>query len=123
VVDDSPELRDFVELLLADAGYAVVTAASLVEAERALAPHRPDLVVADVRLPDAAPFAVLDLLTADAQTRSLPVLLCTGAVQEVEAAAARLAQANVAVMTKPFDIADFLTVAQRLCPLPVPVLV
>ena len=115
VIDDSPELRDFVELLLTDAGYTVMTAASLVEAAAQLALRKPDLVIADVCLPDAPPFAVLDLLAADAATRDLPLLVCTGAVLQVDAAAQRLGAAGAGVVLKPFDIDTFVELVRQRC--------
>jgi DNA-binding response OmpR family regulator len=115
VIDDSRELLDLLDQLLTAEGYRVVTAPSLECAQEQLATRRPDLVISDVRLPGAPLFAVRELLAADATTRDLPLLLCTGAVQEVKAAAPQLAQAGVAVVTKPFDIEDLLAAVRRLC--------
>jgi CheY-like chemotaxis protein len=104
VVDDAPELGTFLELLLRDAGYTVRTAANLTELDKELTQGRPDLVITDALVADAAPFAVLDRLAADPRTRTLPVLVCSGAVHELEAQAARLRPPHIGVLLKPFDI-------------------
>jgi CheY-like chemotaxis protein len=114
VVDDDPGMRAFLQLVLKGEGYAVATAASLGEALAALADGPPDLVIGDVRLPGAPAFALLDALRADPTTASIPVVVCSGAVQEIERAGARLARERVAVLLKPFDIDALLAVVDRL---------
>jgi DNA-binding response OmpR family regulator len=51
VVDDEPEIVQFIGLALEDEGYAVSTAADGEEAVEAAARQRPDLVVLDMGLP------------------------------------------------------------------------
>lgn len=114
VIDDSSELLGFVELLLCSEGYAVRTAATLEQAERALAEGTPQLVIADVRMPPHPPFAVLDHLAADPVTRDLPVLLCTGAVHDLQAAPERLRRPRTEALLKPFEIEDLLLCVERL---------
>ncbi len=114
VVDDDTAILDLLRLLLESEGYAVTTAASLDQARAAIAVGRPDLVLCDVRLPDAAPFALLDQLATDPATDTLPVLVCSGAAREIEQVTERLAQAHRAVVLKPFDIDDLLGTVARL---------
>ena len=114
VVDDDGAILDLLRLLLESEGYAVTTAASFQQARAAIAAGPPDLVLSDVRLPDAAPFALLDELAADPATAALPVLVCSGAAREIEQAAERLAHTESAVLLKPFDIDDLLATVSRL---------
>ncbi len=114
VVDDDDAILDLLRLLLESEGYAVTTAASFQQARAAIAAKRFDLVLSDVRLPDAAPFVLLDQLAADPATAALPVLVCSGAVREIEQAAERLAHIESAVLLKPFDIDDLLASVSRL---------
>src|SRR6266540_46790 len=95
VVDDAADFLGFMKTLLGSEGYAVEVAQSAPALRERLAMQRPDLVISDVRMPGLDAFAVLDLLAADEKTRDIPVLLCTGAIQEVDAARDRLAQAGV----------------------------
>ena len=113
IVDDAPEFLDFLDALLTAEGYRVVAAATWEAASAALASLRPHLVIADVRLGGQPPFAVLDQLRADHKTRDIPLLLCTGAVSEVDERADDLQRQGVDVLLKPFDIDVLLSAVIR----------
>jgi DNA-binding response OmpR family regulator len=115
VVDDSVEYLNFMQLLLSAEGFQVEAASSMAVLSERLRDGAPDLVISDVRIPGQEAFAVLTLLTGDERTRQIPVLLCTGATQEVEEQAERLRQAGVDVLFKPFDIEELLNHVSRLC--------
>lgn len=115
IVDDSVEYLNFMQLLLDSEGFRADVAPTTDVLSQQLQQCNPDLIISDVRMPGQAAFAVLDLLHADEQTRRIPVLLCTGAVQEVEQQSARLRREGVEVLIKPFDIEDLLGRITRLC--------
>jgi len=114
VVDDSIEYLGFMETLLTGEGFVVTLAASVGAVRDHLRDSRPDVIISDVRMPDLPAFGVLDLLKADPRTRDLPVLFCTGAEQEVEAAGERLQRPDTDVLLKPFDIDELLARIARL---------
>lgn len=114
IVDDSVEYLNFMRSLLEGEGFRAAVASSTAALQDQLRADLPDLVIADVRLPGEDAFAVLDLLAANERTATIPVLLCTGAVQEVEAGAARLQQEGIEVLFKPFDIDQLLCLVTRL---------
>jgi len=114
LVDDSVEFLAFMESLLQMEGFIVESAKTLDHARAYLATALPDAIISDVRLPDAPPFAVLDLLETDQRMQDVPLLLCTGAEQEVESAKDRLARKRTEVLLKPFDIDDLLSAIDRL---------
>ena len=115
IVDDSVEYLNFMQLLLGSEGFQADIAVSTGEMREYLRNHAPDLVISDVRIPGQDAFAVLDILQADEQTRTIPVLLCTGAVQDVEARSERLRACGTPVLLKPFDIDELLRCVMRLC--------
>lgn len=115
IVDDSVEYLNFMQLLLGAEGFRAEIAASTTALRERLADGTPDLIISDVRLPGDVAFAVLDVLEATEATRHIPVLLCTGAIQEVEQQAERLHRAGLDVLFKPFDIEELLTRVARLC--------
>ena len=52
VVDDDPDGRELIALLLRDAGAGVTVAASATEALRALGSARPDVLISDLAMPE-----------------------------------------------------------------------
>lgn len=104
VVDPNPDLRVFLSVLLASDGHQVTMASSIPTARVELNLSRPDLVIADSRLPGEPPLAILDLLAADTKTRMLPLIVCTAAVDEIKWGEARITRHGAAVVLRPFDI-------------------
>lgn len=115
VIDDAREFLEFMALLLTGEGFRVLVAPSLSEARRLLTGTRPQLIIADVRLAGSPPFAALDQVRADDAARAVPVVLCTGAIVEVEQRKYQLRRDGVEVVLKPFDIDDLLARIRRLC--------
>jgi CheY-like chemotaxis protein len=91
--------------LLEEEGYRVST---LAYAEKDLAEIKalaPDLIVLDYMWAgEDAGWSLLQLLRMDPGTAAIPIVLCTGAVREVEALGAHLAEMGVRVVLKPFNI-------------------
>ena len=77
VVDDIAQNVKLLADLLAVKGYAVVTAASGVEALAKVASEAPDLVLLDVMMPGMSGYDVCRQLRAEPATALLPIVLCT----------------------------------------------
>lgn len=116
VIDDSPEYLGFMDALLTAEGFCVDVAQTVPQVYEHLAAVRPDLIISDVRMPGIAAFGVVDLIRADEKLRDIPVLFCTGAVQEVAEARGGLHGADIEVLFKPFDIDDLLARIARMLP-------
>ena len=80
VVDDEPNIADLVDLYLRREGYRVVKAATGQEGIRAVADHRPRLVVLDVGLPDIDGLEVCRRLRAGS---TIPVIFLTARDGEI----------------------------------------
>ena len=106
VVDDAPELLDLIASLLTDEGYRVFPCQEATRAHALVARERPDLVMLDLRMAGVAEWEVLDALKADPATAGIPVIVCSGAVEELQAAEPRLRSLGCDVLIKPFDIDD-----------------
>ncbi len=91
--------------LLQDEGYRVSTQTYV---DRDLAPIKqlcPDLIILDYMWAnDDASWSLLQMLRMDPGTTAIAIVLCTGAVREVEALADHLAQMSIRVVLKPFNI-------------------
>ena len=81
VVDDEPNIADLVELYLRREGFRVVKAATGEAGVRAVAEHRPRLVVLDIGLPDIDGLEVCRRLR---QTSTIPVIFLTARDSEVD---------------------------------------
>ena len=113
VVDDTPELLDLLESLLTDEGYHVIPCQQGAQAHALIAREAPDLVMLDLRMAGVAEWEVLDALKADRSTADIPVIVCSGAVDELQAAESRLRALGCDILTKPFDIDDLYERVER----------
>lgn len=78
IVDDEPDVLEFVKVALEGRGYEFVTAA---DGEEALAMARaepPDLAILDVQMPKKDGFHLFADLRDDDATKTMPVIMLTG---------------------------------------------
>lgn len=118
VVNDSPEFLQLMQDLLQDANYP----ATLIDGDRENAfeliqASQPEILIVDLRLGSEGlrGLELLKLVRGDAELKSVPTIICTadswgvdGVREEVEA------MDQVAVLTKPFAIADLYDVLGEL---------
>ena len=113
VVDDEPGLRQYLRMLLEEAGYEVVGARDGVEAQKAFRSRRIDLLVTDLVMPNKEGIDLIQSLHKS-QDR-LKIIAMSGAGNGKYLPMARMLGAD-AVLTKPFSAEEFLaTVATVLC--------
>jgi CheY-like chemotaxis protein len=105
LVDDNRDLLRFLERLMADAGWNLVTAESAAEAKRAFEQHKPDAVLLDYMLPDGNGVE-LGVEFQRAVPRMLAIVM-TGTIlpQEEEALCE---EHNFPVLRKPFLASDLM---------------
>lgn len=110
-INNDADVLDLFRELLQDEGYRVTTQAYADKDLKAIVGLEPDLIVLDYMWPsDDAGWSLLQMLRMEPKTAKIPVVLCTGAVREVEALSGHLTEMRVGVILKPFDI-DHLTAA------------
>src|SRR5579862_7301234 len=102
VVDDEPNIADLVDLYLSRDGFRVVKAGTGEDGLRAVAEHRPRLVVLDVGLPDVDGLEVCRRLR---QTSTIPVIFLTARDSEIDRVLGLELGADDYV-TKPFSPAE-----------------
>lgn len=78
VVDDDPDIIDYIEALLEDHGYEVRTARTADEAVRALDLFAAQAVIIDVLMPGRSGLDLLVSLRRDSRYRELAVIMLTG---------------------------------------------
>jgi CheY-like chemotaxis protein len=77
VVDDEPDLRQYLRTLLEDAGFTVVTAEDGQVAIEKIREHPPDLISLDLVMPRKSGHRLLFELKRDKQLARIPVLVLT----------------------------------------------
>jgi CheY-like chemotaxis protein len=102
VVDDSLSVRKVAERMLREAGLEVALAANGEEALAWLSTNQPDLVIADVIMPDKSGFEVCAFVRAQASLANTPVLLISGFVDDEVTRQAEACRAD-GVIKKPFQ--------------------
>jgi DNA-binding response OmpR family regulator len=102
IVDDEPDIRELVTAALESEGYAVVAAASGIEAMERLEKDAPDVVVLDVMMPVISGLEVLQHIR---QKGTTPVILAT-ALASVDSRVAGLKLGADDYIVKPFSLQE-----------------
>ena len=102
IADDSLSVRKVAERLLLEAGLEVALAANGEEALTWMSNQRPDLVIADVIMPDKSGFEVCAFIRSHASLSDTPVLLVSGFVDDEVTRQAEACQAD-GIIKKPFQ--------------------
>ena len=101
IVDDDATTRETLADFFASQGYVARTAATATEGRRAAAAHAPDVVLADVRLPDANGLTLFEALRAD--DPQVAVIFLTGHA-DVPTAVGAMRAGAVDFLEKPVDL-------------------
>jgi CheY-like chemotaxis protein len=118
VVNDNPEFLELMQDILEGDHYDV----SIINGERisGIEPIRathPELLIVDLRLlqPTITGWDIAKQVRADPELARIPMILCTGAPDEVRERAAELAELpNVEVLAKPFAVGELESMVARL---------
>ncbi len=104
VIDDEPQIRKFLRISLAAHGYQVVEAANGLEGINKCATEQPDLVIADLGLPDLDGKTVISRIR---EWSEVPIVVLSVRADEDEKVRALDLGAHDYV-TKPFGIAELI---------------
>jgi CheY-like chemotaxis protein len=102
LADDSLTIQKVVSLTFNDESMEVLTVGSGAEALESLRESLPDIVLADVFMPEPNGYQLCERIKADERTRHLPVVLLVGTFEPFNEAEARRVGADE-VLTKPFQ--------------------
>lgn len=106
LADDNADMRDYLRRLLSRR-FSVIPASDGIEALDLARKHRPDLVLADVMMPQLDGFGLLAALRSDDQTRTLPVILLSARAGE-EARIEGLGAGADDYLVKPFSARELI---------------
>jgi CheY-like chemotaxis protein len=111
VVDDEFGIAELIDVVLTDEGYRVVTAMNGRQGLAVMAKDHPNLVFLDYMMPIMDGAEVLRIMTNDSDLAEIPVVLMSSMPEPTVAAHC---SGYSMFMSKPFKIAQVLTLAQKL---------
>jgi CheY-like chemotaxis protein len=102
LADDSVTIQRVIELTFADEDVEVLAVGDGQQAIDRVRAERPDIVLADVGMPERDGYEVAAFIKGDPQLAHIPVLLLTGAFEPVDEVRARAVGCD-GVLVKPFE--------------------
>jgi DNA-binding response OmpR family regulator len=103
--DDTAFLDLMHELLQQVEGYDVLICKESNDAYGFVKREQPDLVLLDIRMGgEERGWTILELLTLDPSTRTIPVIVCSAAIRQLQDHQPTLEQLGNDVLPKPFDL-------------------
>jgi CheY-like chemotaxis protein len=102
LADDSVTIQRVIELTFADEDVHVVAVGDGKKAIESIESERPDIVLADVGMPERDGYDVAEFIKRNPQLANIPVLLLTGAFEPIDETRARAVGCD-GVLVKPFE--------------------
>jgi len=112
IVDDEPSLRRLLREILSEAGFQVITASDTTTALDLLAVNQPDLIIADLMLPQAGGAVFIQQVRSLRGFKETPIMVLSGFSAGL-GPTAKAAGATV-ILRKPDDISNLAEVARQL---------
>jgi DNA-binding NtrC family response regulator len=114
VIENYPDQLQMFEELLTDVGYRVRLWSAASEAEAELGRADPDLLITGLWLetPDAG-VTLLDTLDQGAETRTIPVIVCSAHEVALQANEAIFRRRGYRIVRKPFSIDELLAAVRQ----------
>jgi CheY-like chemotaxis protein len=102
LADDSLTIQKVVELTFSDSDYELVCVSNGERALEKVREDRPDLILADVVMPEKNGYEVCEAIKGDPATSRIPVVLLSGTFEPFDRSRAERIGAD-AIVSKPFD--------------------
>ena len=106
VINDDTEFLNLMHNLLeTQLGSRVMICREWEDAYHFVKDRRPDLVILDIRMnAEERGWSILNLLTLDPDTRPIPVIVCSAAIQSLHQHQPMLSRYGIRALPKPFDL-------------------
>jgi CheY-like chemotaxis protein len=108
VINDDNDMLDAYESVLASLGHEPVTKAIMASGPETVRDVGADALLVDLQQPDDDDYGlrIIEEVRADPQMASLPVILCSGAVEAIQPLRPRLDELGVPIVLKPFSVEE-----------------
>jgi DNA-binding response OmpR family regulator len=116
VVNDTQTILELFQFILEGEGYEMVASSTPIHHPGEIERVNPDLIIIDILFnQDKEGWQMIQMLKMQRSTASIPLIVCTAAVEAVRETEGHLFAKGIFVVYKPFDIDDLLaTVKQAL---------
>lgn len=116
IVNEEEELRELMKTILhGEGGYEVSHGTYKTAMLPWIEELKPDLVISDVTFgEETLGFELVDKLKLNPATTHIPVILCSGAISALRERQSYLAEKNVGVLYKPFEVAGLLGAVKQM---------
>ena len=118
VINDDTAFLDLMrDLLETEGGYETVICREWEDAHRFVKEQRPSLLILDIRIGgEERGWTILNILTLDPDTRPIPVIVCSAAIQSLHEHQDLLSKYGICALPKPFDVEALLETVARMLP-------
>jgi DNA-binding response OmpR family regulator len=119
VVEDDFDLSRVMRDMLADAGYEVISYMQpSLDVPEYLRMNHANLVIVDARLNNSVSgWDIIAALKQNPETENLPIIVCSGATEQIEAHCEELERYGIPALVKPFDLDELDALVHRMAPL------
>jgi CheY-like chemotaxis protein len=113
--DDTAFLSLMRELLQEEESYDVLICKEWDHAYEFIKREHPDLLILDIRIGgEEHGWTILNLLTLDPETRPIPTIVCSAAIQSLHEHQPTLTKFGIRALPKPFDLDTLLEAIERM---------
>jgi CheY-like chemotaxis protein len=113
--DDNVFLDLMQELLEQEENYEVLICKEWDNAYQFVKHQKPDLIIQDIRIGgEERGWTILNLLTLDPETRPMPMIVCSAAIQSLHEHQEWLSRYGVRALAKPFDLDTLLSTIEEM---------
>lgn len=113
LADDSQTIHRVLELTFADEDFEIISAFSGNEAIKKVKEAKPDLVIADVNMPDKDGYQVCQYVKNDPELANIPVILLKGTFEPFDEAKANACQYD-GIIAKPFQTKNIINTVKEI---------
>ena len=114
VINDTQEILELFRDILTEEGYEVALYSYGVHDMKEVERVAPDLIIIDYLIGDERTgWQMLQKLKMTRGTATIPIIVCTAALNQVKEIEGWLTQKRITVVLKPFDVDDLLVAVKR----------
>jgi DNA-binding response OmpR family regulator len=118
IVEDDQEIRELIGDILSLEGFTVHSMARLPHGLDRIRKIEPDVIVLDLGLPGIGGIEMMRIIKQDPKLGSVPIVICSGAVDTLQHHREELKQLGIPVVQKPFHLEQLLTAVRNPVRLP-----